>query len=193
MNETKLFTRRGFISFVGKFSLISATLAVVSRFMIGEAEVKARRPPGAVPEEFFSVLCVRCGRCAEVCPMNIIKLLPLSYGLRNFNTPILIPKGVCIRDLACIDACPSGALQKITIEEFDVGTAIINEDRCTNCGLCMYSCREIVNAIKWTTPEKKKVYIDPEICIGCGACILDCPNDAISVTGEKARRTTLRL
>jgi len=191
MGGTKQLTRRGFISFVGKFALVGATLTILGRSVIDQvrAEVKARRPPGAVSEALFSIVCLRCGRCAEVCPQKIIRLLPLSEGgLSNMNTPVLIDEGVCVRELACIEVCPSGALQKITSEEFKIGTAVIDDKKCVNCGLCIPTCREIVGAIKWKTPEKKKVYIEPDICLGCGACIPECPHDAISVSGVNARR-----
>lgn len=186
--DKKAFTRRGFVSVIGKFAFVSASLILLGRSFT-DKEVKARRPPGAVSEPLFSALCLRCGSCAEACPEKIIRPLPISYGLKNLNTPVLTPEGVCTRDLACIEACPNGALQKITTEDLDIGTAVIIEENCTNCGLCIHPCREIVDAIKWTTPEKKNIYIDSEICIGCGACIPDCPNDALLITSEKAIRT----
>lgn len=190
MEKTK-FTRRDFLSMIGEFAFISAGLILIGRYF-PEVEVKARRPPGAVSEPLFSVLCLRCGRCAEVCPEKIIRHLPLSDGLRNVKTPVLIPEGICTRDFACIEACPSGALQKITFEEVKIGTAVIDVEKCTNCGLCIPACQEIVNAIRWETPEKKKVYIESSICIGCGACIPECPNYAISVSGVNARRTKFK-
>jgi len=190
MDETKI-DRRNFLSAIGKLAFVSAGLTLLGR-SIKDAEVLARRPPGAVSEPLFNVLCLRCGRCAEACPEKIIKPLPLSYGLKNFNTPVITQQGICTRELDCVEACPSGALQKITVEESDIGTAIIDEENCTHCGLCIYACRDIVDAIKWTTPEKKKIYIDSDLCLGCGACIPECPNDALSVTGEKSRRAIFK-
>lgn len=150
-------------------------------------KVDARRPPGAVSEPVFGAICVRCGRCAEVCPQEIITLLPLSVGLKNAFTPVLTPNGACTRELDCIQACPTGALQRISLEELKMGTATIDEKECRNCGLCIPPCREIVDAIKWTS-DKKRVYIEADTCIGCGACIPDCPWNAIDVSGASARR-----
>lgn len=190
MSDKKI-DRRNFINSIGKLAFVSAGLTLLGR-SFKDAEVLARRPPGAVSEPLFNVLCLRCGRCEEACPEKIIRLLPLSYGLKNFNTPVLTHDGICTRDLDCTKVCPSGALKKITIEESDVGTAIIDEENCTHCGLCMYGCREVVDAIKWTTPEKKRIYIDSDLCIGCGACIPECQNDALSVTGENSRRAIFK-
>jgi len=187
MTERKL-TRRGFIGFLGKFAFAGAVLSVLGK---ADTELDARRPPGAVSESLFASVCVRCGECTDVCPQKIITPLPFSAGLRNAQTPALTPKGICTRDLACIAACPSGALQPITSREFKIGTATIDEVECRNCGLCIPTCREIVDAIKWTV-DKKKVYIESDTCIGCGACIPDCPWDAIYVTGVNARRASFK-
>jgi len=187
MTERKL-TRRGFIGFLGKFAFAGAILSVLGKV---DTSVDARRPPGAVSESLFASVCVRCGECANVCPQKIITLLPFSAGLRNAQTPVLTSKGVCTRDLACIEVCPSGALQQITSKEFKIGTAVIDEAKCRNCGLCMPTCREIVDAIKWTA-DRKKVYIESDTCIGCGACIPDCPWDAIYVSGANARRASFK-
>jgi MinD superfamily P-loop ATPase len=56
--------------------------------------------------------------------------------------------------------------------EFESGnTAIINQDKCTECGLCRDMCRW--NAIS----EDYKV--DPIECEGCGVCVYFCPEEAI--------------
>jgi MinD superfamily P-loop ATPase len=50
-------------------------------------------------------------------------------------------------------------------------TAVINNDRCTGCGLCRELCRR--NAIS----EDYKV--NPIDCEGCGVCVYFCPENAI--------------
>jgi MinD superfamily P-loop ATPase len=50
--------------------------------------------------------------------------------------------------------------------------AQINEDKCTQCGLCQELCR--FNAIK-------AFRVDPISCEGCGFCSLICPVEAISM------------
>ena len=57
-------------------------------------------------------------------------------------------------------------------EEFKAGNvAIINKDKCTQCGLCKELCRW--NAIK------ENFVIDPIDCEGCGVCYYFCPEGAI--------------
>ena len=47
---------------------------------------------------------------------------------------------------------------------------------CKSCGLCAKRCNE--NAI---TKGKKSFVIDPDKCIGCGACYSICPHYAVSI------------
>ncbi len=55
-------------------------------------------------------------------------------------------------------------------------TPKIRSWKCKRCKLCQSRCN--VGAI---TIEKKKAFIDPAVCIGCGACFSICPAKAISV------------
>jgi len=57
-------------------------------------------------------------------------------------------------------------------QDFQEGhRAVINLDKCTECGLCRDLCR--FDAI---SPEYK---VDPIDCEGCGVCVYFCPEDAI--------------
>jgi [FeFe] hydrogenase (group B1/B3) len=92
----------------------------------------------------------------------------------------------CVARL-CDSACPKGAIY------FVEGKAMIDPDRCINCGLCMKACpyhaiiripipcEEAcpVGAIK-KNPETGREVIDPEKCISCGKCLQECPFAAIS-------------
>jgi MinD superfamily P-loop ATPase len=57
-----------------------------------------------------------------------------------------------------------------TIEFKGLKLAVIDQERCTKCGLCEEKCR--FNAIN-------DLEIDPIHCEGCGVCIHVCPVDAI--------------
>jgi ferredoxin len=45
-----------------------------------------------------------------------------------------------------------------------------------------------VNSFNLTDEEKqgKQLYIDPDVCIDCGACVQECPVDAIYRSEEQA-------
>ncbi len=56
--------------------------------------------------------------------------------------------------------------------DFESGhTAIINQDKCTECGLCRDLC-------KWDAISEDFV-VDPIECEGCGVCYYFCPEEAI--------------
>ena len=46
------------------------------------------RPPGAVAEDEFLKKCLRCGRCAHVCPYDAVNMGKLSNGLA-IGTPVI--------------------------------------------------------------------------------------------------------
>lgn len=86
----------------------------------------------------------------------------------------------------CIKNCPKQAITKDKN-----GKAVIDPDKCIECGrcakVCPYgaisehvrpcerSCK--VGAIKMN--DEKKAQIDPEKCIQCGACVYQCPFGAV--------------
>ncbi len=61
---------------------------------------------------------------------------------------------------------------------------VIDEDKCTKCGLCSKNCRE--HAVFWVKGKYPQFVYD--LCTGCGACWVGCPNKAIStkkkISGE---------
>lgn len=60
-------------------------------------------------------------------------------------------------------------------------TAVIEEQRCLSCGICVDSCPEgaiILNYI---------AVVEPEDCTGCGICVDECPEEAISLVELKRK------
>jgi ferredoxin-type protein NapG len=100
-----LLTRRAFVGLVGKGAMAVA-LGGFMRFL-GRKD-SFIRPPGALPEEEFLSLCIRCDRCRKACPGWITPVL-LRESVISAGTPRL--RYYCPRCMRCIPACPTGALR----------------------------------------------------------------------------------
>jgi 4Fe-4S ferredoxin len=89
-----------------------------------------------VEVEIDESLCFHCKRCELFCPQNAIEVKKPFHGTVELNAD-LCPKGC----MACVDICPTHALQ---IEE---GKAIILPDFCIFCFACQDICpKEAIKA-----------------------------------------------
>jgi len=91
------------------------------------------RPPGAVEEETFLGLCIKCGQCLQVCPFHSIKLADWAKGAGE-GTPYIdanIRGCWSCEAVPCVLACPSGALDHecSTIQESSMGIAILSSPK----------------------------------------------------------------
>ncbi len=59
-------------------------------------------------------------------------------------------------------------------------TAEIDQDKCTNCGLCKQQCRFDSIILE---EEERRYSIDQLKCEGCGVCSIVCPEDAVDLQG----------
>ncbi|OGS02015.1 MAG: ferredoxin [Elusimicrobia bacterium RIFOXYA1_FULL_47_7] len=59
----------------------------------------------------------------------------------------------------------------------NVATLKYNEAKCTGCGRCAEVCPHRIFKVR----EKKAVLTDRDLCIECGACMMNCPAEAIDV------------
>lgn len=183
-----------FFAFLGLTAFISVLSIFRSRAVL--------RPPGALSEYEFSSRCISCGRCVDVCLTNGIKLSGLIDS--GLGTPIL--EGYCAvyleliepepeknlkfkfsesegtPCLRCIDACPTGALMKIPVEEIKIGSAIINRNTCLvwrgqPCLRCFDVCP--FNAV--TISEGGGPAVIRDVCTGCSQCVYVCPTTPKSI------------
>ncbi len=100
-----------------------------------KADTLLLRPPGAVHEEDFLKLCIKCGQCLQVCPYDSILLEDIEGGASMGMAYIDPEKRGCYlcEAFPCILACPTGALdhEKDTIKYVHMGMAVIvNESAC---------------------------------------------------------------
>lgn len=142
------------------------------------------RPPGALPEQQFTDTCTRCGRCVEVCPAQCIRID--VAGKRGGGAPYIdadVSPCVVCDSLACMNACPSGALSPVPLVEIDMGAAVWRAEHCIRtrdeeCRLCAEKCPMGTAAIDVVG---KAIVINPLGCVGCGVCQHYCPTSPKSI------------
>jgi len=127
--------RREFIKYstLGVLGLVLAGGVGLSPYLL--AEERRLRPPGAVDEDEFLGLCIKCGQCLQVCPYHAIELADWGKG-HGMGTPYI---DATIRGcwgceaVPCVLACPTGALDHecSKIDDAHMGVAVLEfPDRC---------------------------------------------------------------
>jgi len=197
-------SKRSFL-FAGVLGAVVAPLVKMNYTKaVNKGKMSLIRPPGAVDEEEFVALCIRCGECMKVCKTNGLHPVLLEGGIEGVWTPKLIPRlGYC--DYGCVlctRVCPSGALRRLELDEkreVALGKARIDHNRCIpwagyarlpelekewqdfNCGVCEEVCPVPTKAIHFNTyvdaqqREIRRPFVREDVCIGCGFCEKVCP------------------
>jgi len=189
------FRRRVFVA--GAAGAVGALLGPLAR-RLGAARYRASdtllRPPGAVPEDRFAGLCIRCNNCVHSCPSKIIRPdTGHEGGLAGFGAPIIRydrEYKYCLETCnACTQVCPTGALTPLGLQQknrYIIGEALADNNVCLTalgkkeCDACELACPYDAVKIKWDE-EQYIAYpvIDPTKCNGCGACEVVCPTNPV--------------
>ena len=119
-------------------------------------------PPGRRTLGDFHRKCTACGLCVSHCPGTVLRPSTNEYGWRNAMQPLLdYDRGRCLYD----------------------------------CTLCTELCP--TGALEPLTAEEKHIFIighahvDPQLCVGCGACAGSCPRSVITMAAAPGRRRPL--
>jgi len=120
------------------------------------------------------------------------------YGVADCNAANKLAGGAkacnngCLGLGTCVSACQFDAIH------IENGIAVVDEEKCTACGMCKKVCPKNVIEIM---PKDKKVFVKcnskksgKEVnavckvgCIGCKICEKNCPLEAITVTDNLAK------
>jgi ferredoxin-type protein NapF len=144
------------------------------------------RPPGAVDEQWFTTLCVRCGNCLRACPAGIIQCDDSQHGIGGLLAPVIVfQRDYCWESCnRCTLVCPSGAISRVLLPEkphaiigrprVDMDICLLSDDR--DCSYCRSRCPYM--AIRFEFDEQTYTLaprVDHQRCNGCGACEVACP------------------
>jgi polyferredoxin len=148
---------------------------------------KLIRPPSAT-EESLAEKCIRCGECIKICPTAAIQPANSASAWESTWSPHLqLRHGYCDYSCnACGQACPTGAIAKMSLDEKRkqvIGVAVIDKKRCIpftekkECIVCEEMCPLPQKAIRLKSGEGSAAqpYVDEDLCIGCGICEHQCP------------------
>lgn len=129
-------------------------------------------PPGAGGAKRFLSKCTGCGLCLAACPEHL--LIRAKGGIGPIRLDF--SKGACRPDChRCGSVCPTGAIQKTRTP---IALAKLDASACRAfqagepCGKCAAACP--VGAIQLRKSGAPKP-VQAERCIGCGACLNQCP------------------
>ncbi len=183
--DRKDFFKEGPLSFLRTF-MEAAREEPPPRRMPRDEDIPLLRPPGAAPESEFLSLCEGGAACAEACPAKALLLVPRKDGDPGRDAPMIEPSvAACVLcdDLACMKACPSGALKPLERESIRIGIAKIDREECFAwsgldefCDYCVDRCPIGESAIRMETLEDKRGPVMGEGCVGCGVCEYHCPD-----------------
>jgi ferredoxin-type protein NapG len=194
--------RRKFLKFstLGILGLTLGAGVAISPYAL-RAEMRLR-PPGAVDENEFLALCIKCGQCLQVCPYHSIKLSDIAKG-HGVGTPYIDARErgcYSCTAVPCVLACPSGALDHKTEapEDIKMGIAVLEfPNRClakTNTPVPKGHSKRIheftnnqnnVTQLEIDMLKKLDEFEGKQCTICADMCPIPNPLSAISMVGEE--------
>jgi len=162
----------------------AAASAATSRWARGSG-TRPLRPPGAIAEEGFTGLCIRCGNCVRACPEKIVQPDLGLHGVAGLLAPVVtFDYAYCQPDCnRCTQVCPSGAIVRLSLAEKEkaiIGLARVDMLACflsqnIECGACAGACPYQAIRIDFDEDDySSTIHIDADKCNGCGACEVIC-------------------
>lgn len=201
-------SRRKFLSMSIALAATSVVKAQTAKVDGGLAIIEEKKipnrttpitPPGSTGQHHFKQHCTSCQLCVSACPNQVLR--PASNIGRFMQPELSYERGYCRPEcVRCSEACPTGAIQRISVEEkssLQIGRALFIKENCVvntdgvSCGNCARHCPTgaIIMIVADGNPDDLPTpAIDMERCIGCGACEHLCPArpfSAIYVEGNE--------
>jgi Fe-S-cluster-containing hydrogenase component 2/CRP-like cAMP-binding protein/thioredoxin reductase len=193
INAGSLFGERGFLDGdVKRAATISATVASeVVRIDAAAVRAALTRMPhlrsvfnAAVESQMTQNLRATLAQATRATPDNDVTAIAnflVAKGVGEATNVFIIDETICTRCGNCESACASthNGISRVSREFGTSAEGILLPLACRHCETphCMSHCP--VDAI--SRMPSGEVIIDPGICIGCKACVSDCPYGVISM------------
>jgi ferredoxin len=142
-------------------------------------------PPGSQSISHFTSKCTTCHLCVAACPTQVLQPSLWEYGFTGIMMPHMeFKSNFCNQEcIVCGQVCPTGAIQKLTVEKkktTQTGKVNFIKENCivetegTECGACSEHCpTKAVSMVPYKNLHLPEIH--NEYCIGCGACEHACP------------------
>ena len=147
------------------------------------------RPPWALAEAQFLESCTRCTACVDICPTHLLVKGSGGFPEADF-TPGRAAEG-CTFCGDCLSACRDGALKKIDGQAAWSLLAVFGEACLAAKKVVCRTCGEACDVRAISFPPRLGGVSVPQLnadaCTGCGACLADCPTQAISLLPDSSR------
>ncbi len=137
--------------------------------------------------------CARCEECLEVCPSTAIKYSSRKRAYEQFSkiktmeivSELLEKESERLaKDAGKIDNVLNNVLRDVSYQneefEFSIDVTPIIREKIENFVDSDLEMGDIKEIIEFTSPKRQITVID-ENCIGCGACISQCPVNCIEL------------
>ena len=104
------------------------------------------------------------------------------------ETPVVdLNDAYCEKEcVACSEACPTGAINPISIDDksaYPIALATFELEKCLlyfdrECSICRRECPYEAISFIWLDDAYANIpAIDPDVCVGCGRCVVYCPGE----------------
>jgi ferredoxin-type protein NapF len=147
-----------------------------------------------LPEAAFIENCTRCNRCIDACPTHLLSQGADAYPEADF-TPGNTTEG-CTFCGECVRTCQPAALwQQPGQRPWQLQIEFTGEclaERNVVCHICHESCELEAIHFPLALGGVSRPVLDAAACTGCGACLNDCPTQAIRILRSTANSQLFR-
>jgi ferredoxin-type protein NapF len=157
--------------------------AVFARFRSGRAQL---RPPWSRPEAAFTEACTQCGKCIAACPTRIITKGHAGYPIVDFANAACTFCGACAD--VCKDACFDRGAGAPWSLKAKISSACV-EPKGVACRMCADVCEPRAIRFRPKLGGGSTPTVGLDDCTGCGACLVPCPVNAITIAMPETEET----